>query len=106
MTEAFNTSRSATPNAWRTSASSCPSAVGATPTTRALAESVIGLYTTEVIRQNGPWRGLEEIEIATLEWIWCNNHRRLLEPIGYLTPAEYERNFHAEGVEHIHAVLT
>jgi transposase InsO family protein len=59
----------------------------------ALAESVIGLYKTEVIRQKGPWRGLEDVEIATLEWVWWFNHKRLLEPIGYLTPAEFEQSY-------------
>jgi len=60
----------------------------------ALAESVIGLFKTEVVRQRGPWRGLEDVEIATLEWVWWFNHRRLLEPLGYLPPAEYEEAFH------------
>jgi transposase InsO family protein len=61
----------------------------------ALAESVIGLYKTEVIRHGGPWRGLEEVELATLEWVWWFNERRLLEPLGYLPPAEYEAAFHS-----------
>ena len=60
----------------------------------ALAESVIGLYKTEVIRQQGPWRGLEDVEFATLEWVWWFNHQRLLEPIGYIPPAEYEEAFY------------
>jgi transposase InsO family protein len=60
----------------------------------ALAESVIGLYKTEVIRHAGPWRGLEDVELATLEWVWWFNERRLLEPLGYLPPAEYEAAFY------------
>jgi putative transposase len=60
----------------------------------ALAESVIGLFKTEVIRQRGPWRTLEDVEFAVLEWVWWFNHRRLLEPLGYLPPAEYEEAFH------------
>ena len=57
----------------------------------ALAETVNGLYKTEVIHPCGPWRGLEEVEYATLEWVdWFNNHR-LLEPIGYVPPVEYEQ---------------
>jgi len=56
----------------------------------ALAESVIGLYKTEVIRRRGPWRNLDSVEYATLEWVDWFNNRRLLEPIGYLPPAEYE----------------
>ena len=60
----------------------------------ALAESVIGLFKTEVIRRRGPWRSLEDVEFATLEWVaWFNSHR-LLEPLGYLPPAEYEEQFH------------
>ena len=49
----------------------------------ALAESVIGLFKTEVIRRRGPWRSLEAVEFATLDWVDWFNHRRLLEPIGY-----------------------
>jgi len=60
----------------------------------ALAETVIGLYKTELIRQRGPWRGLEDVEIATLEWVWWYNHHRLLEPIGYIPPAEHEENYY------------
>jgi len=56
----------------------------------ALAESVIGLFKTEVIRRRGPWRQLEDVEFATLEWVAWWNTRRLLEPIGYVPPAEYE----------------
>lgn len=56
----------------------------------ALAESVIGLFKTEVIRLKGPWRHLEAVEFATLEWVDWFNHRRLLEPIGDMPPAEYE----------------
>jgi putative transposase len=60
----------------------------------ALAESVIGLYKTELIRRRGPWRGLEAVELATLEWVHWYNHQRLLEPIGYVPPAEHERNYY------------
>jgi transposase InsO family protein len=56
----------------------------------ALAESVIGLFKTEVIRVRGPWRGIESVEFATLEWVDWFNNRRLLEPLGYVPPAEYE----------------
>jgi putative transposase len=54
----------------------------------ALAETVNGLYKTEVIRRRGPWRSLEAVEFATLEWVDWFNHRRLLEPIGNIPPAE------------------
>ena len=53
----------------------------------ALAESVIGLYKTEVIRRRGPWRHLEAVEFATLEWVDWFNHRRLLAPLGHVPPA-------------------
>jgi len=56
----------------------------------ALAETVIGLYKTEIIRNRGPWRNLDEVEYATLEWVDWFNHRRILEPIGNIPPAEFE----------------
>jgi transposase InsO family protein len=62
----------------------------------ALAETVIGLFKTEVIRRRGPWRSLDAVEFATLEWVDWFNHRRLLEPIGYLPPAEYEERYYAK----------
>jgi len=62
----------------------------------ALAESVIGLYKTEVIRRRGPWRHLEAVEFATLDWVDWFNTRRLLEPIGYVPPAEYEARYYEQ----------
>lgn len=56
----------------------------------ALAETIIGLYKTEVIHHRGPWRHLEAVEYATLEWVDWFNHRRRLEPIGHIPPAELE----------------
>jgi putative transposase len=56
----------------------------------ALAETIIGLYKTELIRRRGPWKGIDDLEYATLEWVDWFNHRRLLEPIGYVPPAEFE----------------
>jgi putative transposase len=56
----------------------------------ALAESVIGLYKTEVIHRRGPWKGIDEVEFATLEWVAWYNTRRLLEPLGYVPPDEFE----------------
>jgi putative transposase len=56
----------------------------------AMAETVIGLYKTELIERRAPWRGLEAVEFATLEWVYWFNHRRLLEPLGHVPPAEYE----------------
>jgi transposase InsO family protein len=61
----------------------------------ALAESVIGLFKTEVIHRRGPWRSFEAVEYATLEWVDWFNHRRLLEPIGNIPPAEAEDNYNA-----------
>jgi transposase InsO family protein len=62
----------------------------------ALAESIIGLFKTEVIRRLGPWRHLEAVEFATLDWVDWFNHRRLLEPLGYVPPAEYEARYYAQ----------
>jgi putative transposase len=59
----------------------------------ALAETSIGLFKTEVIRLKGPWRHLEAVEFATLDWVDWFNHRRLLEPIGDVPPAEYEARY-------------
>jgi putative transposase len=56
----------------------------------ALAETIIGLYKTELIRQRGPWRNLEDVEFATLTWVDWFNNRRLFEPIGNVPPAERE----------------
>jgi len=66
----------------------------------ALAESVIGLFKTELIRRRGPWRSIETVEFATLEWVDWFNNRRLLEPIGNIPPAEAEARYHAETREH------
>jgi transposase InsO family protein len=60
----------------------------------ALAETVIGLFKTEVIRRLGPWRSLEAVEWATLDWVDWYNHRRLLEPIGHVPPAEAEARYY------------
>ena len=62
----------------------------------ALAESVIGLFKTEVIRRQGPWRSVETVEFATLAWVDWFNTRRLLEPIGYVPPAEYEAQYYRQ----------
>jgi transposase InsO family protein len=62
----------------------------------ALAESIIGLFKTEVIQRQGPWRQLERVEFATLTWVDWFNTRRLLEPIGYVPPAEYEARYYAQ----------
>jgi putative transposase len=60
-----------------------------------LAESINGLYKAEVIHRRGPWRSLEAVEFVTLEWVDWFNHRRLLEPIGNIPPAEAEALYDA-----------
>ena len=60
----------------------------------AMAETINGLYKTEVIRHRGPWKQIEDVEYATLEWVDWFNHRRLLEPIGYVSPVEYEIRYY------------
>ena len=60
----------------------------------ALAETINGLYKAEVIHRRGPWRTTEAVEIATLEWVSWFNHHRLLEPIGYIPPAEAEAMYY------------
>jgi transposase InsO family protein len=60
----------------------------------ALAETVIGLFKTEVIHPRGPWRTLDAVEYATLEWVDWFNNRRLLASIGHVPPAEYEQAYH------------
>jgi putative transposase len=62
----------------------------------ALAETINGLYKAEVIRRRGPWKNLEAVEFATLEWVDWFNHRRLLEPIGNIPPAEAEARYYAQ----------
>jgi hypothetical protein len=61
----------------------------------ALAETINGLYKAEVIHRRGPWRSFEAVEFATLEWVDWFNHRRLLEPIGNIPPAEAEELYYA-----------
>lgn len=60
----------------------------------ALAETVNGLFKTEVIHRRGPWRQLEDVEFATLEWVDWFNNRRLLEPIGNIPPVEFEQVYY------------
>ena len=62
----------------------------------ALAESIIGLYKTQVIRPRGPWRGLEAVEFATLEWVDWFNHRRLVQSIGNRPPAQPEAAYYRQ----------
>ena len=59
----------------------------------ALAETINGLFKAEIIHRRGPWKTREAVELATLEWVSWFNHHRLLEPIGYIPPAEAEANY-------------
>jgi len=62
----------------------------------AMAESIIGLYKTELVRNRGPWRGLDDLELATLEWVDWFNHRRLFHELGRMPPAEYEGSYYKQ----------
>jgi transposase InsO family protein len=62
----------------------------------AMAETIIGLFKTEVIHARGPWRSLDAVEYATLEWVDWFNNRRLLEPIGHVPPAEFEEAYYQQ----------
>lgn len=62
----------------------------------ALAETINGLYKTELIKPRGPWRTVEHVEIATLEWVDWFNHRRLYEHCGDVPPAELEAFYYGE----------
>ena len=62
----------------------------------ALAETIIGLFKTEVIRARGPWRNIDDVEYATLEWVDWFNNRRILEPIGDVPSAEFEQAYYEQ----------
>ena len=65
----------------------------------ALAETINGLYKTELINRRAPWKTKESVELATLEWVHWFNHHRLLEPIGNIPPAEAEANYYRQITE-------
>ncbi len=65
----------------------------------ALAETINGLYKAELIHRRAPWKTKESLELATLEWVSWFNHHRLLEPIGYIPPAEAEANYYRQLAE-------
>lgn len=62
----------------------------------ALAETINGLYKAELIHRRAPWKTVESLELATLEWVTWFNHQRLLEPIGYIPPAEAEERYYLQ----------
>jgi transposase InsO family protein len=78
--------------------------LGATPSTgsvgdsydNALAEAVNGLFKTELIRRRGPWRTVEQVELATLEWVWWWNNSRLHGELDYRTPVEVEKAYYSD----------
>jgi hypothetical protein len=57
--------------------------------------AINGLYKAEVIHRRGPWRNFDAVECATREWVDWFNHRRLLEPVGNIPPAEAEDQYDA-----------
>jgi len=84
-----------TPSGWPPPGSSHLSEVSVTATSNALAETINGLYKTELIHQRGPWRSFEAVELATLARVdWVSN-RRLMEPMGNIPPAEAEARYYA-----------
>jgi transposase InsO family protein len=58
-----------------------------------MAESIIGLYKNELIHPRGPWRTVDDVELATLAWVHWWNTQRLLEPIGHVPPIEKEHHW-------------
>jgi transposase InsO family protein len=70
----------------------------------ALAETINGLYKAELIHRRAPWKTMDAVELATLEWVAWFNHHRLLEPIGYIPPAEAEANYYRQLVSQAAAV--
>ena len=71
----------------------------------ALAETINGLYKAELIHRRAPWKTKEAVEFATLEWVSWFNHHRLLEPIGYIPPAEAEANYYRQLASQTSAVV-
>jgi transposase InsO family protein len=67
----------------------------------AMAESIIGLFKTEVIQRRGPWRGLEAVEFATLRWVHWYNTKRIFEPLGYVSPTEFEEAYYRREAEQV-----
>jgi len=71
----------------------------------ALAETVNGLYKTEVIRHRGPWKHVDEVELATLEWVHWFNTRRLHSSLGDVPPLEFEDSYYREEVNNLLAAI-
>lgn len=81
---------------WSKLASNLPLAASGNSYDNALAETINGLYKTELVRRQGPWRNMQALELATLGWVDWFNNRRLLGPIGNIPPAEAEENYYAQ----------
>ena len=95
-TPAASTPRSATPCGSSTPARSPRSAPSAISYDNALAESLIGLYKAECIQLEGPWRGVDDLELATLSWVHWFNQTRLHSSLGYVPPIEYETEYYRQ----------
>ena len=99
-TVACSMSPSVTPNALAESGIESSVGSGGDSYDNALAETIIGLFKTEVINPRGPWHNLEHVEFATLEWVDWFNNRRILEPIGDIPPIEFEQQYYdQQGVQ-------
>ena len=71
----------------------------------ALAETINGLYKAELIHRRAPWKTKEAVELATLEWVSWFNHHRLMQPLGYIPPAEAEANYYQQLANQITTVV-
>jgi len=91
-----STCRSHARSDWAISVSSHRWAASATPTTTPWPRPSSGCTRRNVIHRQGPWRNLDAVEYATWEWVDWFNHRRLMEPIGYVPPAELERAYYRQ----------
>jgi len=69
----------------------------------ALAETINGLFKAEVIYRMGPWRNLEQVELAVLRWVHWFNHKRIMEPLGYVSPMQFEKKYYDE--QEVHAAV-
>ncbi len=72
----------------------------------ALAESIIGLFKTELVKPRGPWRTPDQLEVAILEYVDWFNHRRLFQACGDIPPAQLEEAFYAQRADLAEAVLS
>jgi putative transposase len=64
-----------------------------------MAESVIGLYKAECVRHEGPWHGVDDLELATLYWVWWFNEVRLHGEIGHVPPVEFEADYYRHNTQ-------